>query len=37
MGPIENAAIQEGAVPLIFAIGTGIGPFFYRMAPPDQL
>jgi 8-hydroxy-5-deazaflavin:NADPH oxidoreductase len=37
MGPIENAAIQEGVVPVIFAIGKEMGPFFYRMAPPDQL
>jgi predicted dinucleotide-binding enzyme len=37
LGPIENAAIQEGAVPIIFAIGTGMGPFVYRMAPLEQL
>ena len=37
LGPIEKAALQEGVVPVIFAIGTGMGPFFYRMAPPDQL
>jgi 8-hydroxy-5-deazaflavin:NADPH oxidoreductase len=36
-GPIENAAAQEGAVGIVFAIGQAIGPFFYRMAPPDQL
>ena len=36
-GPIENAAAQEGVVGLIFAIGEGMGPFVYRMAPPEQL
>jgi predicted dinucleotide-binding enzyme len=36
-GPIENAAIQESVISLIFAIGEGMGPFVYRMAPPDQL
>ena len=37
LGPIENAAIQEGMVGSIFAIGQGMGPFFYRMAPHEQL
>jgi 8-hydroxy-5-deazaflavin:NADPH oxidoreductase len=37
LGPIENAAIQEGMVGSIFAIGQGMGPFFYRLAPPEQL
>jgi predicted dinucleotide-binding enzyme len=36
-GPLENAAAQEAVVTLIFAIGEGMGPYFYRMAPPDQL
>jgi predicted dinucleotide-binding enzyme len=38
-GPLKNAALQEGFLPLMFAISKegGSGPFFYRMAPPDQL
>jgi 8-hydroxy-5-deazaflavin:NADPH oxidoreductase len=32
-GPIENAEVQEGLVKLIFAVGEGMGPFFYRFAP----
>ena len=37
-GPLENAAAQESAIQLIFAITQGgMGPFVYRMAPPDQL
>jgi 8-hydroxy-5-deazaflavin:NADPH oxidoreductase len=36
-GPLENAAAQESFIKLIFGISQGIGPFLYRMAPPDQL
>jgi predicted dinucleotide-binding enzyme len=37
-GPLENAALQESFLKLVFAISQGgIGPFVYRMAPPDQL
>jgi predicted dinucleotide-binding enzyme len=36
-GPIENAALQEGMVKIVFAISEGIGPFVYRMAPLEQL
>jgi predicted dinucleotide-binding enzyme len=37
-GGLENASMQEAAVKLWFAIsGSGMGPFVYRMAPPDQL
>jgi hypothetical protein len=38
-GPLKNAALQEGFLPLMFAISKegGTGPFFYRMAPPAQL
>lgn len=37
-GGLENAAAQEHALQLWFAIAQGgIGPFLYRMAPPDQL
>jgi predicted dinucleotide-binding enzyme len=38
VGGLDKAAAQERAVELIFAIGeSGLGPFFYRMAPPDLL
>jgi 8-hydroxy-5-deazaflavin:NADPH oxidoreductase len=37
-GPLENAALQENFLRLEFAINRGgLGRFFYRMAPPDQL
>jgi predicted dinucleotide-binding enzyme len=36
-GPIENAALQEGVVKIVFAISQGMGPFVYRMASLDQL
>jgi 8-hydroxy-5-deazaflavin:NADPH oxidoreductase len=38
-GSLRNAALQEGFLPLVFAIAKegGSGPFFYRMATPDQL
>ncbi len=36
-GGIENAGPQEQFLKLMFAINRGgLGPFFYRMAPPDQ-
>src|SRR5205085_11079935 len=36
-GGLENAAFQETALRLVFAIRQGgLGPFFYRIAPPDQ-
>ncbi len=36
-GGLENAALQEGLLGLWFAIvQSGMGPFFYRMAPPDR-
>lgn len=36
-GGLENAAIQESGLQLVFAINQGgLGPFFYRMAPPDR-
>jgi predicted dinucleotide-binding enzyme len=37
VGPIENAALQEEMVKIVFAISEGIGPFVYRMAPLEQL
>lgn len=37
-GGLENAAISESALQFLFAIAQGgMGPFFYRMAPPDQI
>ena len=37
-GGLENAAAQEQAIRFWFAINqAGLGPFFYRMAPPDEL
>ena len=37
-GPLENAGAQENFLKLVFAINQGgLGRFFYRMAPPDQL
>ncbi len=36
-GGLENAALQETMLRLVFAINQGgMGAFFYRMAPPDQ-
>jgi predicted dinucleotide-binding enzyme len=36
-GGLENAAISESALQFLFAVMQGgMGPFFYRMAPPDQ-
>jgi 8-hydroxy-5-deazaflavin:NADPH oxidoreductase len=37
VGGLDQAAGQEAALGLVFAINqAGMGPFFYRMAPPDQ-
>jgi 8-hydroxy-5-deazaflavin:NADPH oxidoreductase len=36
-GGLENARAQEDFLDLIGAIRRNLGPFFYRMAPPDQL
>jgi predicted dinucleotide-binding enzyme len=37
-GPLENAGAQENFLKLVFAINQGgLGRFFCRMAPPDQL
>jgi predicted dinucleotide-binding enzyme len=36
-GGLENAAAQEGFLKLVFGVAQGgLGPFFYRMAPPEQ-
>jgi 8-hydroxy-5-deazaflavin:NADPH oxidoreductase len=37
-GPLENAAAQENFLKLVFGSNQGgLGAFFYRIAPPDQL
>jgi predicted dinucleotide-binding enzyme len=37
-GSLENARLQEEFIGLAFAVNqNGLGPFFYRMAAPDQL
>jgi predicted dinucleotide-binding enzyme len=37
-GGLENAAAQEQFLALVFAIAQGgMGPFLYRIAPPDEL
>ncbi len=37
-GPLENGATMEASLGLLFAINqAGMGPFFYRMAPPEKL
>jgi predicted dinucleotide-binding enzyme len=36
-GGLENAGLQEQFLKVMFAINRGgLGPFLYRMAPPDQ-
>lgn len=36
-GGLENAALQESFLQLVFAINQGgLGAFFYRMAPPES-
>lgn len=36
-GGLENAGLQESFLGLVFAINQGgMGPFFYRMAPPEE-
>jgi predicted dinucleotide-binding enzyme len=37
-GALENASVQEAGIRLWFAVTrAGMGPFVYRMAPPDEL
>jgi len=36
-GGIDKTAAQEQGIGLIFAISQASGPFFYRMAPPEEL
>jgi hypothetical protein len=36
-GPIENASAQEAMIQVILAISGEMGPYVYRMAPPELL
>jgi len=36
-GGMEKTAVQEQGIGLIFAISQASGPYFYRMAAPDEL
>jgi 8-hydroxy-5-deazaflavin:NADPH oxidoreductase len=36
-GGLDKASVQEQGIALIFAISQASGPFFYRMAAPDEL
>ena len=36
-GGIDKTGVQERGIELIFAISQASGPFFYRMAPPEEL
>jgi predicted dinucleotide-binding enzyme len=36
-GGLENASVQEQGLALIFAVSQASGPFFYRMAAPEDL
>ncbi len=36
-GPLENARVQEEFIRIFFPISQAMGPFFYRMAAPDEL
>jgi 8-hydroxy-5-deazaflavin:NADPH oxidoreductase len=36
-GGLDKASVQEQGIGLILAISAATGPFFYRMAPPDEL
>jgi len=36
-GGMDKTSVQEQGIALIFAISQGSGPYFYRMAPPEEL
>src|SRR3954463_7459603 len=36
-GGLDKAGVQEQGIGLIFALSQASGPFFYRMASPDEL
>jgi 8-hydroxy-5-deazaflavin:NADPH oxidoreductase len=35
-GGLDKTAVQEKGIALIFAVSQASGPYFYRMAPPDD-
>jgi predicted dinucleotide-binding enzyme len=36
-GGMDKTAVQEQGIALIFAVSQASGPYFYRIAPPDEL
>jgi 8-hydroxy-5-deazaflavin:NADPH oxidoreductase len=36
-GGLDKASVQEDGIALIFALSQASGPFFYRIAPPNEL
>jgi hypothetical protein len=36
-GGMDTTSVQEQGIALIFAISQASGPYFYRMAPPEEL
>jgi predicted dinucleotide-binding enzyme len=36
-GGMDKTAVQEQGIGLIFALSQASGPYFYRLAPPDEL
>jgi predicted dinucleotide-binding enzyme len=36
-GGMDKTAVQEQGLALIFAVSQASGPYFYRIAPPDEL
>ena len=36
-GGMDKTSVQEQGIALIFAISQASGPYFYRMAPPEEL
>jgi 8-hydroxy-5-deazaflavin:NADPH oxidoreductase len=36
-GGLENARAQEQMLTIVFAVRQDLGPFFYRLAPPEDL
>jgi predicted dinucleotide-binding enzyme len=37
MGGMDKTSVQERGIALILAVSQASGPYFYRMAPPDEL
>ena len=36
-GGMDKTAVQEQGIALIFAVSQASGPYFYRIAPPEEL